>query len=136
MAEPEELPDFAVRFQVRRRSTKVRFFVQDKFRIGNFGGNLGVRFDYYRFLLVDNAACHRVALIHYVPRMRLQVYASYDRIFQPPPVENLLLSSSVPNHDLENVEEARSKPVSASRAYFFEIGFRKPVGLRVHPDRS
>ena len=128
LAEPEELPDFAVQFRGRRRSTEVSLFVQNQFRIGNFGGNLGVRFDHYRFLLVDNAASPRIALSYYVPRMRLQVYASYDRIFQPPPTENLLLSSSAPSLDLENVEGALSKPVPASRAHFFEIGFRKPVG--------
>jgi hypothetical protein len=60
--------------------------------------------------------------------------ASYDRIFQPPPIENLLLSSAAAGLDLDDVEGAL--PVPAGRANFFEVGFRKPLWNRLRVDVS
>ena len=87
-------PDLA--FQDERRSTEMGLFVQDQIRLGNFATTLGVRFDGYRLLVEDTAVSPRAAVSYYVPRAGIQLFASYDRIFQPPPMENLLLSSGAP----------------------------------------
>ena len=52
--------------------------------------------------------------------------ASYDRVFETPPIENLLLSSSSAAQTLRSVEGFL--PVPVVRANFYEVGFRKPVG--------
>ncbi len=132
LAEPEELPDLGLDFRDRRRSTEVALFIQDHLRLGNFAANIGLRFDRYSLLVDENAISPRVALSYYVSPLDLQLYASYDRIFQPPPMENLLLSSGATGLGLDEVEDAL--PVPPSRANFFEVGMRKPLGNAVRLD--
>lgn len=132
MAEPDELPEFDLDFHARRRSTEASLYIQDQFRIGNFAANAGLRFDEYRLLIADRALSPRLAASYYIPRAELQIYASYDRIFQPPPHENLLLSSAASGLGIDDVEGAL--PVPASRAHFAEVGFRKPIGNAMRID--
>ena len=70
--------------------------------------------------------------VHYVPKAGIQLFASYDRIFQPPPMENLLLSSGAPALGIEAVEG--NLVVPSSRAHFFEVGLRKTLGDAVRLD--
>jgi len=132
LAEPDELPELDLDFRDRRRSTEVALFIQDHLRLGNFAANIGLRFDRYSLLVEDNAISPRVALSYYVSPLDLQLYASYDRIFQPPPMENLLLSSGATGLGLDEVEDAI--PVPPSRANFFEVGMRKPLGNALRLD--
>jgi outer membrane receptor protein involved in Fe transport len=76
----------------------------------------------------------RIALSYYLPRADLLLRASYDRVFQPPPIENLLLSSAAAELDIDDVEGALAVP--ASRGNFFEIGVRKPIRNRLRLDVS
>ena len=126
LAEPDELPEFDLDFRDRQTSTDTSLFVQDEFRAGNFAANLGVRLDQHRLVIADTALSPRLAASYYVPRVGIQVFASYDRIFQTPPYENLLLSSAGANLDLDRVEG--SLPVPANRAHFFEVGARRALG--------
>jgi len=73
-------------------------------------------------------------LSYYIPAADLLLRGSYDRIFQPPPMENLLLSSAAAGLGLDDVEGALAVP--ASRADFFEVGFRKPMGSHLRADVS
>lgn len=133
-AEPDELPEVDLHFHDRRRSTEASLFIQDHVRLGNFAAAVGLRFDHYRLLITDSAFSPRVALSYYIPRADLLLRASYDRIFQPPPIENLLLSSAAPRLHIDHVEDALAVP--ASRANFFEVGIRKPIANRVRLDVS
>ncbi|MDA0207406.1 MAG: TonB-dependent receptor [Acidobacteria bacterium] len=123
---PDQLPEFDIDFQDAQRSTEYSAYIQDQFRLGNFAANIGLRFDRYRLRIEDTAFSPRIAVSYYLPGPDLQLHASYDRIFQPPPTENLLLSSGAESLGLEEVEGVLQVP--ASRANFFEIGFRKPFG--------
>jgi hypothetical protein len=125
LAEPGELPEFDIEFDDEETSTETSLFVQDHIRFENFSAHAGIRFDSYRMLIDDDAFSPRVALSYYIPKVDLQLRASYDRIFQPPPSENLLLSSAAAGLGIDEVEDVI--PVPASRAHFFEIGFRKPI---------
>ncbi len=133
-AEPDELPEFDLDFNERRRSTEAAAFVQDHIRLGNFAATVGLRMDHYRLLIQDTALSPRVGLSYYMPGADLLLRASYDRIFQPPPTENLLLSSAAAGLGLDDVEGALAVP--ASRANFFEVGFRKPLGNHLRADVS
>ena len=126
LAQPDQLPVLSLDFRDERRSTEVGLFIQDQIRIGNFAANLGVRFDDYRLLVEDNAISPRVALSYFVPWAGFQLAASYDRVFQPPPIENLLLSSAAPTLGIDAVDGALA--VQASRANFFEVGLHKAFG--------
>lgn len=132
MAEPAELPVLDLEFQDRRRSAEASLYVQDQFRAGNFAASVGVRFDHYQLLVIDSEFSPRLATSYYFPSARLQLFASYDRVFQPPPTEHLLLSSAAAGLGLEPVEG--SIPIPASRANFVEVGVRRAFGDRMRID--
>jgi len=134
LADPGKLPIFDIDFRDEQRSTESSLFLQDQIRLGNFAANVGVRFDRYNLLVEDTALSPRIALSYFVPSIDVQLRASYDRIFQPPPTENLLLSSAAPTLGLDAVEDAL--PVQASRANFFEVGLRKPLAHMLRLDVS
>src|SRR6266853_6882297 len=69
-------------------------FVQDSWRIGRFNLNAGVRFDHYRLVEEGNAWSPRLGAAFDVPHAGLVLRASYDRVFQIPAMENILLASS------------------------------------------
>ena len=126
MAEPDELPRLDLDFRDQRRGLEASAFAQDSLRIGNFAASVGLRLDRYRLLVEDTALSPRLAASYFIPSAGLQLYASYDRIFQPPPTENLLLSSAGAHLGLDAVEGVLAVP--PSRANFFEAGLRKPLG--------
>ena len=132
MAEPDELPELDVDFRDRRRSTEASLYIHDQLRAGNFAASIGLRFDEYRLLIHDRALSPRLAASYYIPQAGLQLYASYDRIFQPPPNENLLLSSSAAGLGIDDVDDFLAVP--ASRAHFVEIGVRRPIGSAMRVD--
>jgi len=125
VAEPDTLPMLDLQFQSRRRSKEGSAFVQDQIRLGNFAANLGIRWDQYKLLISDHAFSPRVGLSYYIPAGDILLRASYDRIFQPPPMENLLFSSAAAGLGISGVED--SVPVPAGRANFFEVGLSKPL---------
>jgi outer membrane receptor protein involved in Fe transport len=85
-------------------------------------------------LIDDHAVSPRVALSYYIPSADLQVHTAYDRIFQPPPIENLLLSSSAEDLDIGEVEDVL--PIPSSRAHFYEVGLRKAFWNNLRLDVS
>jgi hypothetical protein len=134
LAEPDELPEIDLDFRDRRRSTEAGLFLQDQLRIGPFAASVGLRFDRYDLLIEDTAWSPRAALSYYVRPADLLLRASYDRVFQPPPLENLLLSSGAAGLDIDDVQDAI--PVPANRGHFFEVGLRKPFGNLARLDVS
>ncbi len=132
LGEPRDLPELRLDFHDHRRGSEASAFVQDQLHFGNFAANVGVRFDHYKLLIEDDAVSPRVALSYYVRPADLLLRASYDRVFQPPPNENLLLSSGA-GLGLDNIDAI---PVPASRAHFFEVGLRKPLGDALRLDVS
>ncbi len=132
LAAPAEMIRSDLSFHDERRSTEISLFVQNQIRLGNFATHHGLRIDRYSLLVKDTALSPRVALSYYVPRAEIQLFASYDRIFQPPPMENLLLSSGAPGLGIDTVEGNLAVP--PSRANFFEVGLRKNFGNVVRLD--
>jgi len=69
-------------------------FVQDQIRLHNWTINAGLRWDHYQLLLNQQALHPRIAISHYFQKADAVLHFSYDRIFQTPSFENILLSSS------------------------------------------
>ena len=121
-------------FADRRRDREQALFVQDQMRMGAWTVNAGVRWDRYRLLVAERAISPRVGVAWSWPGKGLVVRASYDRAFQTPAIENLLLASS-PAVDVlgENVVRLAVRP---SRGNFYEAGFSKAIFGRARLDVS
>ncbi len=98
-------------------------FVQDLIHVGNWTLNAGLRWDHYQLLLNQNAVSPRLSVSHYFPAANLIVHASYDRVFQTPSFENILLSSSTQVQSFE--PSVLRLPVQSSHGNYFELGAAK-----------
>src|SRR5262245_42752008 len=98
-------------------------FVQDRLRFGAWTINAGLRWDHYSLLVHEQAVSPRVGVAWAWPNADLVLRASYDRAFQTPAIENLLLASS-PTLDSLNDTVVRL-PVRPSLGHFFEAGLSK-----------
>ena len=125
-SETGALPAMPFEFQDESRATEFGLFVQDHIRWGNLVIDAGIRFDGYHLRIDDAAVSPRLGLAYYWERADMLIRGSYDRVFQTPAIENLLLSTSVEARGLDEVEGAL--PLPGSRANFYEVGVRKPLG--------
>jgi outer membrane cobalamin receptor len=108
------------RFSDRRSDREQALFAQDTIRLGNVTASAGLRWDRYAFVVADSAFSPRLGVAWYWPRADLVLRASYDRAFQTPAMENLLLASS-PQVDSLSPELLRI-PVEPSRGNYVEGG--------------
>lgn len=69
-------------------------FLQDQWRLGRWQLSLGLRYDYYRFLVRGAQWQPRLGLSYHLKETGTVLRASYNRTYQTPPNENLLMSSS------------------------------------------
>jgi len=98
-------------------------FVQDLIHIGKWTINAGLRWDHYQLEVNQNAFSPRLSVSRYIPSAGLIVHASYDRIFQTPSFENILLSSSQQVTSLN--PSVLRLPVEPSHGNYFEFGATK-----------
>jgi hypothetical protein len=111
--------NFLSRAQDREQSA----FVQDIVRLGRGTLSAGVRWDHYKLLVEQNAVSPRLGFAWYWPGADTVFHASYDRVFQTPATENLLLASS-PDLVALNRQVLRL-PVRPSLGNLYELGFTK-----------
>jgi outer membrane receptor for Fe3+-dicitrate len=98
-------------------------YIQDQMHFGNWNISAGLRFDHYDFLVHESAWSPRIGISRYVPSLGLLLHVSYDRVFQTPAIENLLLASSP---DLDVVDDTVLRlPVRPARANYYEGGLTK-----------
>ena len=96
-------------------------FCQDDLHLGNWSLNAGVRWDHYQLLLNQQALSPRFGLARYWKRANTVFHVSYDRIFQTPAFENILLSSSPAVVSLD--PNVLRLPVPPSHGNYYEGGF-------------
>jgi len=100
-------------------------FVQDLISLPNWTINAGVRWDHYQLLLNKQAVQPRFSIAHYFRSADTVVHVSYDRVFQTPSFENILLSSSTAATTLNPI--SLQLPVEPSEGNYFEAGLTKAV---------
>ncbi len=110
------------------------FYVQDQMRFGSWNISAGLRFDHYGFVVHEWGVSPRIGLSRYFSSLNLLLHASYDRVFQTPAVENLLLASS-PELDSVNPVVLRL-PVPMARANYYEGGITKSFLGKLRLDAS
>jgi outer membrane cobalamin receptor len=121
-------------FLGRGRDREQSAFLQDIYRWKNFTLSAGVRFDHYSLLVDQSAWSPRVGLAYYWPWAGIIFRGSYDRIFQTPPFENILVSSSPVVVSLS--EQVLRLPVQPARGEYFEAGFSKSLFKQLRFDTN
>ena len=119
-------------FADRRWDIEPSAYVQDQIRLGKWNLTAGLRFDHYGFAVNESAWSPRVGVSRFFPSLNLLIHASYDRVFQTPAMENLLLASSP---QLDSVSKIVLRiPVRPARANYYEVGFTKSLGGKLRID--
>jgi hypothetical protein len=91
-----------------------------------------LRFDHYGVVVNESAWSPRLAASRYISSLNLLVHASYDRVFQTPAMENLLLASSP---QLQSVSAIVVRlPVRPASANYYEVGFTKSFAGKLRID--
>jgi hypothetical protein len=111
-------------------------YVQDLIRLGNWTINAGVRWDHYQLLVNQNAVSPRLAISRYFPTLGLNIHGAFDRIFQTPSFENILLGSSPQAETIDTSEPAVLLPVKPSHGDYYEAGLTKVFFNKVRVDAN
>ena len=119
--DPDTPPTFT--FVGQRPDLEQSAFIQDQIRLGNWTVSAGLRWDHYQLVVNEHALSPRLSAAYYFPKHDLVLHASYDRIFQTPSAENILLSSSPEVTHLS--DEVLNLPVEPSHGNYYEAGFTK-----------
>lgn len=129
-------------FDFRGRQTGGLYsgFLQDSISAGPWNFSLGLRFDAYRFLVRGNQLQPRLGASYHIARTGTVFRASYSRLYQTPPNENLLLSSSPKTAALAppTVQEALGgwAPIRPEEQNLIEAGLQQALGRKASLDVS
>ncbi len=121
-------------FDDRHADREQALFVQDQIRLGAWTVNAGVRWDHYQLVTDESAVSPRLSVAWSWPAADLVVRASYDRAFQTPAVENILLASSPAVETLSDT--VVRLPLRPSVGDFVEAGFSKALFGAIRLDGS
>ncbi len=119
-------------FSARRWDIEPSAYVQDQIRFGKWNVSAGLRFDHYSFSVNESAWSPRVGVSRFISSLNLLIHASYDRVFQTPAMENLLLASSPQLDSVSNL--VVRLPVRPARANYYEVGFTKSFAGKLRID--
>ncbi|HTS07915.1 MAG TPA: TonB-dependent receptor [Candidatus Eisenbacteria bacterium] len=121
-------------FAGQRPDTEQAVYVQDLIRLGNWTVDAGLRWDHYQLMVNRQSLQPRFAVSRYFPSANVIFHISYDRVFQTPSFENLLLSSSTAATTLNPVSlQLRVEP---SEGNYYEAGVTKAFFNRLKLDTN
>jgi len=114
-------------FAGKKTGRTLSAYVQDRFTVfKNFTLDAGLRYDNYRLLISEQALSPRIGFAYFIPRTNTTLHASYNRLFQPPPAENLLLASSREAAAISPIAvlqgTATVLPILPDKQHAFEVG--------------
>lgn len=121
-------------FMAHRPDLEQAAYVQDLIHFDNWTINAGLRWDHYQLIVNNQALSSRLAISHYFPSANLVVHFSYDRVFQTPSFENILLSSSTAAAGLDTI--SLQLPVRPSVGNYYEVGVTKVFLNKVKLDTN
>jgi hypothetical protein len=136
VTDPAFDPELTVRafaFADRARGTLTSGFLQDQWRLNRWTLTLGLRYDSYRFLVNGAQWQPRVGVAYHLRETGTVLRASYNRLYQTPPNENLLLSNSdaalaVAPAAVREVFGDRVTRIQPERQNFYEAGLQQSLG--------
>jgi hypothetical protein len=127
-------PTTAPPFFASRPDLEQAAFVEDLIRLGKWTVSAGLRWDHYQLLLSRNAFSPRVSIGRSVPSLDMVIHASWDRIFQTPSFENILITSSQWINQLD--PSVLHLPVQPSTGTYYEGGVTEAIAHRIVVDAN
>lgn len=116
-------------FVANRTGNREAAYVQDHVQFEKvLTIDAGVRFDHYDLLIHENAVSPRIGMAYYFRHTGTAIRGSYNRLFQSPPLENVLLSSAPAAASLSSTNPNSFSPVPAERQNAYEIGIEQEIG--------
>jgi hypothetical protein len=108
-------------------------YIQDAYTYRNFTVSGGLRFDHYSFLVTETAFSPRVGIAYSIPRSGTVLRASYNRIFQTPSTEYLLISEGPEAETLVNPRTVAIfgpdiRRMRSERSNWYEVGVQQRLG--------
>jgi hypothetical protein len=132
--DPPSPPPLTYSFVGSRPDLEQSAFVQDRITLKNWTISAGLRWDHYQLLLNREALDPRFAISRYFPAADLVVHFSYDRVFQTPSFENILLSNAATFGSLDpNSRRLRLEP---SEGNYYEAGLTKVFHDKIKLDAN
>jgi len=122
-------------FVANRPDLEQSAFVEDLIHMGNWTINAGLRWDHYQLILNRHAVDPRFSISRYFPSAGIVFHFSYDRVFQTPSFENILLSSSAQVESIDPTNFLRL-PVEPSEGNYYEAGLTKAFGGHLRLDAN
>jgi outer membrane receptor for ferrienterochelin and colicin len=131
----EEAQEFdrANPFVFNDRITRAQFagYVQDTFAAAkNLTISAGLRYDHSNLLVADQQLSPRIGAAYYITKTKTVVRGSFNRLYMPPQVENLLLASSEQARQLSPFATPAgdgSAVVRPEKVSAYEVGFAQDV---------
>jgi hypothetical protein len=124
----------AFNFAANRPDLEQSAFVEDLIHLGTVTISAGLRWDHYQLLLNRQAVDPRFSVSKYFPSADLVLHFSYDRVFQTPSFENILLSSSTAAANLDTI--SLQLPVEPSEGNYYEVGLTKGFAQKLRLDAN
>jgi outer membrane receptor for Fe3+-dicitrate len=121
-------------FDARHGDEEQALYAQDLIRLGAVTLSAGLRYDHYALMVDEHAISPRASAAWFIAPADMTLHVTYDRAFQTPAVENILLASS----DLVDAlgGEGQSLSLRASRANFYEAGLSKAFAGKLRLDAN
>jgi len=109
-------------------------FVQDRISLKNWTISAGLRWDHYQLFLNRQSLDPRFSISCYFPSADLLLHFSYDRVFQTPSFENMMVSNSAAFGSL-NPDFLR-RAVEPSEGNYYEAGLTKVLSGKLKLDAN
>src|SRR5262249_62426663 len=125
-------------FRDRRVRGQFSFYAQDQFSpLRNLTAQVGFRYDHTSLLVADQQVSPRLGVVYFIPKTKTTLRASFNRLFQPPQVDNLLLSSSAMARSLSPFATGPSgggADIHPEKVSPYQAGFAQQFTGRVRVD--
>lgn len=121
-------------FLASRPDLEQSAFLEDLIHLGKWTVSAGLRWDHYQLLLNQNAFSPRLSVGRFLPAVNTVLHVAYDRIYQTPAFDNILISSS--NQIAALSTQFLRLPVQPSRGNYYEGGLTKGFSDRLRLDAN